>query len=104
VVRRDPLGVTLNIAPCVEPLELMFFPLVPALAAVTLPFSSRRSSAASSSAIAELVPRYFDRQAVAVVEGAVPETTALLAQRWDMIFFTGSPGWGRSSTPQRPSI
>jgi aldehyde dehydrogenase (NAD+) len=30
-----------------------------------------------------------------VVEGAVPETTALLAERWDFIFFTGSPQVGK---------
>jgi aldehyde dehydrogenase (NAD+) len=96
VVRRDPLGVTLIIAPWNEPLELMFSPLVPALAAGnTAVLKPSEISAATSSAIAELVPRYFDRQAVAVVEGAVPETTALLAQRWDMIFFTGSPEVGR---------
>ena len=32
---------------------------------------------------------------VAVVEGAVPETTALLDQHWDLIFFTGSPHVGQ---------
>jgi acyl-CoA reductase-like NAD-dependent aldehyde dehydrogenase len=42
-----------------------------------------------------LVPKYFDSRAVAVVEGAVPETTALLAQQWDLIFFTGSPAVGK---------
>ena len=34
-------------------------------------------------------------KAVAVVEGAVPETTALLDQHWDLIFFTGSPHVGQ---------
>ena len=41
------------------------------------------------------MPEYFDPRTVAVVEGAVPETTALLAQQWDMIFFTGSPPVGK---------
>jgi aldehyde dehydrogenase (NAD+) len=41
------------------------------------------------------VPKYFDPRVVAVVEGAVPETTALLAQKWDFIFFTGSPQIGK---------
>jgi len=50
---------------------------------------------ACSAATASLVPKYFDPRVVAVVEGAVPETTALLAQRWDFIFFTGSPGVGK---------
>jgi hypothetical protein len=30
-----------------------------------------------------------------VVEGAVPETTALLDQHWDLIVFTGSPHVGQ---------
>jgi aldehyde dehydrogenase (NAD+) len=49
---------------------------------------------ACAAAAARLVPRYFDPRAVAVVEGAVPETTALLEQKWDLIFFTGSPAIG----------
>ena len=41
------------------------------------------------------MPKYFDPRVVAVVEGAIPETTALLAQKWDLIFFTGSPAVGK---------
>ncbi len=48
-----------------------------------------------AAAAARLVPKYFDPRAVAVAEGGVPETTALLAQQWDMIFFTGSPPVGK---------
>ena len=50
---------------------------------------------ATSALIAELVPKYMDTSAVAVVQGAVPETTALLDQHWDLIFFTGSPQVGK---------
>jgi acyl-CoA reductase-like NAD-dependent aldehyde dehydrogenase len=52
-------------------------------------------SVATSALIADLVPKYMDTQAVAVVEGAIPETTALLEQHWDLIFFTGSPQVGK---------
>jgi aldehyde dehydrogenase (NAD+) len=38
-----------------------------------------------------MVPKYLDPEAVSVVLGGIPETTALLAQKWDLIFFTGSP-------------
>lgn len=44
---------------------------------------------ATSSLIAKYVHEYLDNSAVRVVEGAVPETTALLEQRWDKIFYTG---------------
>src|SRR5262249_59119552 len=45
--------------------------------------------------LARLLTRYLDDQAVVVVEGAVPETTALLEQRFDHIFFTGSTAVGK---------
>ena len=35
--------------------------------------------------------RYLDTEAVRVVLGGVPETTELLKQRFDTIFYTGSP-------------
>ena len=43
----------------------------------------------TSALLAELLPRYVDSTCVMVVEGGVPETTALLEQKWDKIFYTG---------------
>ena len=95
-IRRDPLGVTLIIGAWNEPFMLLFGPLVAALAAGnTAVLKPSELAAACSAAAARLVPKYFDPRAVAVVEGAIPETTALLAQKWDMIFFTGSPAVGK---------
>jgi acyl-CoA reductase-like NAD-dependent aldehyde dehydrogenase len=95
-VRRDPLGVTLIIGAWNEPFMLTFGPLVPALAGGnTAVIKPSELAVACSSEVARLVPQYFDQRAVAVVEGAVPETTALLDQHWDLIFFTGSPQVGR---------
>ena len=45
--------------------------------------------------IARLLPAYLDTDAVAVVEGGIPETTALLAERFDHIFYTGNGAVGR---------
>lgn len=45
---------------------------------------------ASATLLAKLLPEFVDTKAVRVVEGAVAETTALLQQRWDKIFFTGN--------------
>src|SRR5260370_12480610 len=39
--------------------------------------------------MARLVPEYLDRSGCSVVLGAAPETTALLEEQWDHIFFTG---------------
>ena len=95
-VRRDPLGVALIIGAWNEPFMLLFGPLVAAIAGGNTAVLKPSEMAAACSAIAaRLVPQYFDTRAVAVVEGAVPETTALLAQKWDFIFFTGSPPIGK---------
>src|SRR5438093_217487 len=45
---------------------------------------------ATSATVAELVPHYLDPQAVAIVEGGAAEAQALLAERFDHIFYTGS--------------
>jgi aldehyde dehydrogenase (NAD+) len=95
-VRRDPLGVTLIIGAWNEPFMLLFAPLAAAFAGGnTAVLKPSELAVACSTAAARLVPKYFDPRAVAVVEGAVPETTGLLAQKWDLIFFTGSPQVGK---------
>ncbi|KAK2975756.1 hypothetical protein RJ640_027610 [Escallonia rubra] len=50
---------------------------------------------ASSSLLAKLLEEYVDNSAIRVVEGAVAETSALLEQKWDKIFYTGSGHVGR---------
>jgi acyl-CoA reductase-like NAD-dependent aldehyde dehydrogenase len=95
-IRRDPLGVTLIIGAWNEPFMLLFAPLVAALAGGnTAVLKPSELAVACSAAAARLAPKYFDPCEVAVVEGAVPETTALLGQKWDLIFFTGSPAVGK---------
>jgi aldehyde dehydrogenase (NAD+) len=95
-VRRDPLGVTLVIGAWNEPFMLVFAPLVAAIAGGnTAVLKPSEVSAAYAAVTAKLIPRYLDPEAVAVVEGGVAETTELLAQKWDLIFFTGSPPVGK---------
>ena len=52
-------------------------------------------SAATSATLARLVPKYLDQSAITLVEGAVPETTELLEQHFDHIFYTGNGTVGR---------
>ncbi|MFC0437566.1 aldehyde dehydrogenase family protein [Kutzneria buriramensis] len=95
-VVREPLGLVLVIGPWNYPLQLVLAPLVGALAAgngVVLKPSELAPETAA--AIARFVPRYLDPDGVAVVEGAIPETTALLEQRFDHIFYTGNGVVGR---------
>jgi aldehyde dehydrogenase (NAD+) len=89
-VRFDPLGVGLIIGTWNYPVMLALSPLIAAIsagnAAVIKP---SEVAAATSEVIARCIPEYLDRGAFSVVLGAVPETTALLEQQWDHIFFTG---------------
>jgi aldehyde dehydrogenase (NAD+) len=96
LVRRDPLGVTLIIGAWNEPFMLLFAPLAAAFAGGnTAVLKPSEVAVACAAAVARLVPKYFDPRIVAVAEGGVSETTALLAQNWDFIFFTGSPQVGK---------
>jgi aldehyde dehydrogenase (NAD+) len=86
----DPLGVGLIIGTWNYPLMLTLSPLIAAIAGGNVAVVKPSEVApASADAIARLVPEYLDREAFSVVLGAVPETTALLEQQWDHIFFTG---------------
>ena len=92
----EPLGVGLIISPWNYPIHLLLAPLAAALAAGNCAVVKPSELAPASSALlARLLPRYLDTDAVAIVEGAVPETTALLELAFDHIFFTGSTAVGR---------
>jgi aldehyde dehydrogenase (NAD+) len=95
-VVREPLGVVLIIGPWNYPVQLVLSPLIGAIAAGNAALIKPSEIAPhASAAIAEWVPRYIDTDAVAVVEGGVAETTALLEQRFDHIFYTGGGAVGR---------
>lgn len=91
----EPLGVVLVIGPWNYPLHLTLAPLVGALAAGNcVVVKPSEITCASSSALARLLPRYLDPDAVAVVEGAAETTLGLLNQGFDHCFFTGSSSVG----------
>ncbi len=95
-VQREPLGVVLVIAPWNYPLLLALNPLAGALAAGnTVVLKPSEVAPETSAVMARLLPQYLDREAVAVIEGGVLETTELLAQRFDHIFYTGNGAVGR---------
>ncbi len=95
-VHPEPLGVALVIAPWNYPVQLLLIPMAAALAAGNCVVGKPSELApATSAALARLIPRYLDPAGVAVVEGGVGETTALLEQRFDHIFFTGNATVGR---------
>lgn len=92
----EPLGVALIIGPWNYPVQLVLAPLIGAMAAgCAAVVKPSEVAPATSALIAKLVPAYLDTRAYRVVEGAVDETTALLAERWDLIFYTGNGTVGR---------
>jgi len=92
----QPLGVVLVIAPWNYPVQLLLGPLIGAIAAGNaVVLKPSEVAPVTSSVIARLVPQYLDTDAVHVVEGGVPETTALLAQCFDHIFYTGNSAVAR---------
>jgi aldehyde dehydrogenase (NAD+) len=93
---REPLGLVLIIGPWNYPIQLVLAPLVAAIAAGNAAVIKPSELApASSRLLAQLVPEYLDPECVAVAEGGVAETTALLAEHWDHIFYTGNGTVGR---------
>jgi aldehyde dehydrogenase (NAD+) len=95
-IRKEPLGVSLIIGPWNYPVQLILAPLGAALSAGNCVLMKPSEIASHTSALlTKLVPQYLDRDAVRIIEGGVPETTTLLEQKWDHIFFTGSTAVGR---------
>jgi aldehyde dehydrogenase (NAD+) len=92
----EPLGVVLVIAPWNYPVQLLLVPAAGAIAAGNcVVMKPSEVSAATSALLGRLVPKYMDPSAVSIVEGGVPETTDLLSQRFDHIFYTGNGTVGR---------
>ncbi|NEZ03599.1 aldehyde dehydrogenase family protein [Wenzhouxiangella sp. XN201] len=95
-VQPEPYGVVLIIGAWNYPVQLLLSPLIPALAAGNCAvLKPSEIAAATSRLLAELIPKYLDERAVRVVEGAVEETTELLKQHFDHIFYTGGAAVGR---------
>lgn len=95
-IQYEPLGVVLVIGPWNYPVNLSLGPIVAALAAGNCVVLKPSEVAPRTSALmAELLPAYLDNDAVAVVEGDGVVTQELLAQGFDLAFFTGGTEIGR---------
>ncbi|MSZ55408.1 MAG: aldehyde dehydrogenase family protein, partial [Actinobacteria bacterium] len=96
VLIPEPLGVVCVIAPWNYPVQLLLVPAAGAIAAGnTVIMKPSEVSPTVSAVLARLVPKYLDTKAIALIEGGVPETTELLAQKFDHIFYTGNGKIGR---------
>lgn len=92
----EPLGVTLVIGAWNFPYNLSLTPLVGSMSGGnTTILKPSELPVNTSKVMAKIINENFDPEYLRVVEGGIPETTALLAQRYDKIFFTGSPKVGK---------
>ena len=93
----EPLGVSLIISPWNYPVQLLLNPLVGAISAgCTAVLKPSPYVPAVSHVIEQMVADTFEERYVAVVQGNRDVNSLLLEQRYDIIFFTGSPALGRT--------
>jgi len=95
-IHREPLGVVLVIAPWNYPVHLLLTPMAAGIAAGNAVLGKPSELAPATSALmSRLAAAYLDTEAIGLVEGGVPETTALLRERFDHILYTGNGAVGR---------
>lgn len=86
----EPKGVALIISPWNYPVLLSFEPMADAIAAGNcVCMKPSELSPHTSGVMADLIARYMDPQAFLVVQGGQQETTKLLEQPFNHIFYTG---------------
>ena len=92
----EPLGTCLIIGAWNYPYNVSLVPLISAMAAGnTVILKPSEIPLATSAAMAKLINDHFPPEYLFVIEGGVAETTALLEQKFDKIFFTGSSAVGK---------
>ena len=95
-VITEPLGNTLIIAPWNYPVQLLLNPLVGAISAgCTAMLKPSPYVPHVSAVLTEMIRATFPEEYIAIVEGNRQVNQMLLAERWDLIFFTGSPSLGK---------
>ena len=96
-ITKEPLGCSLIISPWNYPVQLLLNPLVGAISSgCTAVLKPSPYVPAVSRTIEEMINETFDEKYIAVVQGNRNVNTALLDQRWDIIFFTGSPALAKT--------
>jgi aldehyde dehydrogenase (NAD+) len=92
----EPYGVALVISPWNYPVQLSLSPVIGAIAAGNCVVLKPSAYApATSRALAELLGSLYDPGFVTVIEGGREQNQALLSEKFDYIFFTGSVAVGR---------
>lgn len=93
---KEPYGTVLIIAPWNYPFQLAISPLIGAIAAGnTAVIKPSELTPNTANIISEIISAVFPENYVSVIQGDKDVSTALLKERWDYIFFTGSPQVGK---------
>lgn len=95
-IYHDPYGVALIMGAWNYPVQLTLIPAAGAIAAGNcVVMKPSEVAPASAKVIETLIPKYLDNKCYTVVCGGIPETTELLKEKFDYIFYTGSTGVGK---------
>jgi len=96
LIYPEPAGVVLILSPWNYPFQLTFVPLIGAIAAGNCAILKPSEYAPHmSAAVAEIIRHDFEEDYITVVEGGVEVSKALLQEKFDHIFFTGSTEVGK---------
>lgn len=95
-IYAEPLGVVLIMSPWNYPIQLTLAPLAAAIAAGDCAIiKPSRYSSETAKAIEAMIEETFPPEYITVFQGGSAMNTELLQQRFDHIFFTGSPAVGK---------
>ncbi len=95
-IQYEPLGISLIIAPWNYPFQLVFCPLVGVISSGCCAILKPSVDAPNTALLMEkMISEIFEEDYVSVVQGDIAETTWLLQNKFDHIFFTGSSRVGK---------
>ncbi|XP_018339379.1 PREDICTED: aldehyde dehydrogenase, dimeric NADP-preferring isoform X2 [Trachymyrmex septentrionalis] len=95
-IRKDPYGVVLIMGAWNYPLQLCILPMMGAIAAGNCVIvKPSEISMATTKFLYDTIPKYLDTDSCRMILGGISETTELLKQRFDYIFYTGSSSVGK---------
>ncbi|KAJ8911167.1 hypothetical protein NQ315_013022 [Exocentrus adspersus] len=95
-ILHEPYGVALIIGAWNYPLQLTLSPVIGAIAAGNcVVIKPSEVAVATAKFIANTIPKYLDEDSIQVYLGGIPETTELLKEKFDYIFYTGSSTVGK---------
>ena len=95
-IHAEPYGVALVIAPWNYPIKNLLGPAIGAIAAGNcVVLKPSEVSVNTSKALKVMFDEFFDKEYIHLVEGGVEETSQLLEEKFDYIFFTGGTQIGK---------